>query len=432
MSLAPPILSVPDPLLESEGSVDPLSLQRTYERLADKILPAVTVRMGRIRFVTALCLGALVCEKYADDAVASDEVTPPWLVYEWFVIEAFARELDDTRGLGIPGLLKVRSCLNNQRPVSAPAYLKTPKVFGFSGIFRRLAIASGILTEELRLDDGGLELLKAWERDESLDGLVQGTGAGGALVAELRDAVARGMDAAHTVSRSGSFWERVAEHLHPSRIGKREAKVLLAQLRSSSTRTSEHLDHLTKHGSFVERPAEAHYLRTVREKCSADLASYLAAIDAYEALCRPIAEAFDVLRELSTNRGVGPVAAADLAAAPSSARLVEELAAGCERVQRDPHLLDREPDVRTLLDSFERVAAASDLFEAIVTHHERAQAAKPPDGKRPWIERARGNAVVIRSAYVLPKRADETPPYVHDYRTATLCRFLRDTKELTS
>jgi hypothetical protein len=38
-----------DPIEGGEGSVDPLSLSRTYERLADRILPAVTVRMSRIR-----------------------------------------------------------------------------------------------------------------------------------------------------------------------------------------------------------------------------------------------------------------------------------------------------------------------------------------------------------------------------------------------
>jgi len=432
MSLSPPILSVPDPLLESEGSVDPLSLQRTYERLADQVLPAVTVRMGRIRFVTAMCLGALVCHEYDVDDVASDEITPPWLVFEWFVVEAFARTLEEKRGEGIPGLLKVQSCLNSQRPVSASAYLKTPKVFGFSGIFRRLAVTSGILDDHLRLDDGGWELLKAWERDEGLDGLIHGRGPGAELVAELRDAVSRGVEVAHTVARSGAFWQRVADHLQPSNIGKREGKVLLERLRSSSALTREHLDHLSSHGSFIDRTEEAQYLRTVRNQCSTDLASYLAAIDAYEALCRPVAEAFDVLRELSTNRGVGPVTAQDLAASPLATRLVNELADGCARVHRDPNLLEWEPDVRNLLDSFERVAAPADLLDAVVTHHEKAQARKPPDGKRPWVERAHGNAVAIRSAYALPERADNTPPYVHDYRTATLCRFLHDTGALAS
>jgi hypothetical protein len=431
MTLSPPSLSLSDPLQDSEGSVDPLSLQRTYERLADKVLPAVTVRMGRIRFVTAMCFGALVCQKYNTDELGKDQVTPPWLVFEWFVIEAFARTLEDSRGEGIPGLLKVQSCLNNQRPVSAPAYLKTPKVFGFSGIFRRLATSSGILDEDLRLDDGGWELLKAWEREERLQGLIQGKGPGADIVNEMRDAVDRGLAAGHTVPRTGPFWSRIATHLVPSKIGKAEGRVLLDCLRSSSPRTREHLDHLVAHSAFVERSDEASYLRGVKEQCSADLASYLSAIDAYEALCRPIAETFDVLRELSTNRAAGPIGASDLAAAPSASRLVRELDEGCVRVERDPHLLDWEPDVRTLLDNFDRVKAPADLFDAIVGHHEQAQARKPPDGKRPWLERGHGSSVMVRTSYALPQRAEDTPAYVHDYRTRTLCRFLVDAGALT-
>src|SRR5258706_8227897 len=97
--LLPPLLSTFDPVLESEGSIDPLSLSPIYDRLADRILPALTVRMRRIRFVTAMCVAARVCaDDYEDDDVAKDEVTPPWLVFEWFVVEALVRkkeELDD-------------------------------------------------------------------------------------------------------------------------------------------------------------------------------------------------------------------------------------------------------------------------------------------------------------------------------------------------
>lgn len=426
----PPTLSLPDPLQDSEGSVDPLSLQRTYELLADKILPAVTVRMGRIRFLTAMSLGALVCQHYDADAVAIDGITPPWLVYEWFVIEAFARELGDTRGERIPGLLKVKNCLGNQRPVSASAYLKTPKVFGFSGIFRRLATRSRILDDELRLDDGGWELLKAWERDEGLDGLIQGKGPGADLVRDLRDAVDRGCAAGHTVKPVTGLWARISAHLQPGNVGKREGKVLLAQLRASSERTREHVGHLIEHKSFVERAAEAAYLRGLRTQTSADLAEHLDAIDAYEALCRPVNETFDVLRELSTNRGVGPITAAEVAASPSAVRLVQELKDGCERVQRDANLLNWDPDVNGLVQIFSRVQTTNDLFDAVITHHEHAQARKPPDGKRSWLERAQGGAIIVRSAYVLPERDPYAPPYVHNYRTNTLCGFLSDTGAL--
>ncbi len=424
MPLAPPVISLADPLQESEGSVDPLSLQRTYERLADRVLPAVTVRMGRIRFVTAMCLGALVCQEYDDDAVASDGVTPPWLVFEWFVIEAFARE--QVKGERVPGMLKVQSCLNSQRPVSAAAYLKTPKVFGFSGIFRRLAVSSGILDDQLRLDDGGWEILRSWEREEGLRGLIQGReGDGASLVRELRDAVERGMKDGHTVQRPSSFWGRLAGHLHPSSVGKQEAQAFLRWLRSSGTLTREHLDLLTSHGAFIERTMEADYLRKTAAGCSPELAAHLAAIDSYEALCRPVAQTFDLLRELSTQRNSGPVSVIDLIASQHAEGFIDAIAKGCERIQRDPCLLDWESDVRSLVDAFDRVRTPSDLFEAIVNHHEAAQRAKPPDGKRAWIERARDNSIMIRPAYALPERS-EALPYVHDYRTATLCRFLTD------
>ena len=33
-------------------------------------------------------------DEWDADAVAADEITPPWLVWEWFVIEAFVRAVD--------------------------------------------------------------------------------------------------------------------------------------------------------------------------------------------------------------------------------------------------------------------------------------------------------------------------------------------------
>lgn len=58
--LRAPFSSEFDPSEEAEGSIDPLGLQPGYERLADRLLPAVTVRMGHPRFVTAMAVGACV------------------------------------------------------------------------------------------------------------------------------------------------------------------------------------------------------------------------------------------------------------------------------------------------------------------------------------------------------------------------------------
>lgn len=384
--------------------------------------------MGRIRFVTAMCLGALVCEAYDDDVVAIDGITPPWLVFEWFVIEALARAGEDTRGAGIPGLQKVTGCLAAQRQVSAAAYLKTPKVFGFSGIFRRLATNSKILDDGMRLDEGGWELLRAWERDQSLVGLVHGKqGAGAGLVRELRAAVSRGVDAGSTVSRPGAFWSELAMRLHPASIGKREGEVLLRRLHASSPLTSEHIDLLERQAVHVARDDEPAYLRRMARRSSVELAAHLDAVDAYESLCRPVVDAFDLVRHLSTHRSLGPISAAEFAASSHAAGLVEAIAEGCRRVERDPHLLDWQPDVRVVVDGFGDIRTATGLFDAVVDHHEASQRRKPPDGKRPWIERVRDGAVMVRPAYPVPVREEAPSPYVHDYRTRTLCGFLADT-----
>ena len=125
-------------------------------------MPAVTVRMGRPRFVTAMAVGACICERWDNDAVAADEITPPWLVWEWLLIEAFVRAEESlAEKSGFPGIQKVRRAVRSQRPVSSTAYLKTPTTFGFTGVFRRLAREVGILTEDGRLDEGGYELVTA-------------------------------------------------------------------------------------------------------------------------------------------------------------------------------------------------------------------------------------------------------------------------------
>jgi len=436
--LAPPVLSLLDLDAVGEGSTDPLSLSTIYERLADRVLPAVTVRMGRIRFVTAMCAAARVCRDFDEDIVAKDGVTPPWLVCEWFVIEALVRTrdtLDDAAR--IPGALKVAHCIRNKRPVTDATYLKTPKVFGFSGIFRRLATTLGFLTDDLALDDVGYELLRAWERDQGLDGFLDGPdgGAGDGILLRnsMRKAVKAGLDVGSTVIRPREFWSDIAERLQPGRPGGREKVVLRRALRGSHLVAAAHeagfadevISALIDRGTTIDRTAEPKFLRRVARNASDALAKHLAAIDAYERLCVPVAAAFDLVRHMSTTAAFGPVTADQFARHALAPRLITLLADGRKAVEDDPKLLEWEPDVRTLLESFGEVRRPGDLFDAVVDHHYRTQQAKPPDGKRPWVERL-GSSVILRTAYPVPERPSIADSYVHDYRTSTLSRFLRD------
>jgi hypothetical protein len=196
IDLRPPIGSQFDPSSDAEGSIDPLGLQRTYEHLAERILPFLTVRMSRPRFLTAMSAGARVCSSFRNE-VCSDGITPPWLVFEWILLEAFHRKgseiwLKDSRG--IPGVDKTRGALRQGRRLNHATYLKTAKVFGFHGVYRRLATGLEILNDDLDLDEGAFLLLRAWEEEQELPGFVSGSsGPGARLRSELERAVGRAL-----------------------------------------------------------------------------------------------------------------------------------------------------------------------------------------------------------------------------------------------
>jgi hypothetical protein len=432
--LRAPFSSEFDPSEEAEGSIDPLGLQPGYERLADRFLPAVTVRMGHPRFVTAMAVGACICEDWDTDAIAADEITPPWLVWEWLVIEAFVRAEDSLSGAsGIPGVQKVRRALRNQRPVSATAYLKTPTAFGFTGVFRRLAHGIGVLTEEGLLDDGGYELVTAWARDQHLDGIIDASdGDGRAFRDRLRRAVAQGLDKGHTTYQPGDFWHDLARRFDPMTPGRREKKVLLDRilLRAGQAEMVAHVkDALIAQGGVAAREDEAPFLRKLTRRAPPDLMQLLAAIDAYEAFARVITDAFDGLRYFATGQGGAPVDAQDFSSLRTAKFALDALGPSLARIRSHPTLLEWERDQKGLaqaVDRFGGVKNTGDLFEAVLDHHEHVQREKPPNGKRPWFERAPRGRVVVRSGYTLSEPPQEKGGYVHEYRIPTFSGFLAD------
>lgn len=211
MALAPPILSIYDPPEGAEGSIDPLSLQATYECLAERIYPLLTVRMKRPRFLTAISVLARFCEGLEDE-VASDDFTPAWLVGYWYVVEALVRRresIPEKRRRGLPGTMKVEHALRSGHPISATAYLKTPRVFRFTGVYKTLGDGLELLTGDVTLDDGGLELPGVWEREQRLRGFCDGgDGPGAELRDELRRAVETGLKRGFTDRHHGHGHER--------------------------------------------------------------------------------------------------------------------------------------------------------------------------------------------------------------------------------
>jgi len=67
-----PFLTAYDPPSTSEGTLDPLGLYLIADQLAVQLVPAVRERMQRIRFLTAMAVGALVTEGLDDDPLLRD------------------------------------------------------------------------------------------------------------------------------------------------------------------------------------------------------------------------------------------------------------------------------------------------------------------------------------------------------------------------
>lgn len=435
MTLRAPFRSEFDPSEEGEGSIDPLGLQPGYERLADRLLPAVTVRMGRPRFVTALALGACVCscERWDGDTVAADEVTPPWLVHEWFVVEAFVRASEALHeSSGIPGIQKVGNAVRNQRPVSASSYLKTATVFGFTGIFRRLARGIGIVTEDGRLDNGGYELLSAWGKDQGLDGIIDASsGPGHDFRERLRRVVTQGLEKGCTTHQPGEFWRELALRLDPSLPGPREAKVLLDRILSragNAEMVGQISNALVLRGKVGRRDDEAPFLRKLVANASGDLKTLLTAIDTYEAFARTITNALDTLRYCASQNGGAPVSAEDLRSAGTGKSALDNLAPSIARVRAHSMLLEwlQALGLANVLERFDAVRSHADLFDAVLDYHAQIQKNKPPYGKRPWFEQVRTGKVIVRAGYVLKDPPPDGDAYVHEYRIPTFSRFLED------
>jgi hypothetical protein len=159
-----PFLSAYDPPASSEGTLDPLGLYQIADQLAIRLVPAVRERMQRVRFLTAMSLGAQVTEGL--DADPEQPEAEPFLIWEWLVVEAIIRTFGNEGDLwGVPGTLVTRRALAGYGYLDRRSYLKTPRIFGFNGVYKRLAIHLRLVDVHLGPAAESERLLDAWARD---------------------------------------------------------------------------------------------------------------------------------------------------------------------------------------------------------------------------------------------------------------------------
>lgn len=429
-----PFLTLPDPVVSGEGALDPLGLSAISDHLAEWILPGLRARMSRPRFLTAIAVAAIVCEGLEEN-YAADAVTPAHLVFEWLVVEGFAREGREGEVRGTPGILKAREALRAGMKMSAKNYLKVPSVFGFHGVYKRLATNLRIVDEDYSLGDNGYALVKIWQQEQQLEGFVDT-----ALLRQpvlnlkrlLRSAVEESISYGH-VARSGGWqgWRFFANHLAPARIGEREAHRIHQLLLDPAGDQREEvfrLFDLPDNFHLRDEESEATIAKHLLPQASQELAHRLRAIAAFEEACAGIEDAFDWLRYLSTRTRTRALSRAEYASVPEVIQVASELAQRLQSVERLMGAAPQQAQDRftELSNFFDHVRNADELFEAVLGRHSFTQKKKPPEGKREWFEHAANGGVYVRSDYKLDQAPAPRDWWPRPYRLLAVRNFCND------
>ncbi len=450
-----PLLSELDTEASTEGPIDPLGLAVIADELANRLIPNQRLQPISVRFLTAMAVGAEVCRDLynhtGERTVAADGVSPPWLVFEWHVIEGLARSdgrvdalMEPEQLRGVPGIGKTRQAIAEQVPLSASRYLVSPGVMGFHGVLKSLAKELDIVDlndEPVAPGAGGQRLLEAWVADagDALAGFINnGDGEGRGIRNRWRDAVRDAMQRGWVQRRAGwAGWADIGQYLAPGPVmGDQERKVLLELLRGSpggrfrrdvfdficSPQWRACLGYEGPSGGF-----ERQVHRTMRIGAEGPFAVLLDAIMAYEQWARLLQDAFEACLYRMTKRGgkVKPSQFADLDEVRSAANQVETL-----YMKVADQLAAVEPAVASrFADPFESLATrgdATDWHHRLLEHHRQVQQRKLPEGKNPWFDTFDDGDVAVRATYRRPEPVEPGRGYVHGYRTQALAWFAQD------
>lgn len=423
-----PELSEYDPPVAGEGSIDPMGLAAISDRLADRLVPGVRARMLRIRFVTAMAVGSFACETLADE-LPSDGVTTAAIAFEWLTVEGFARRLPaNLMPPGVPGSLKGRTVVSRQERLSARTYLKGPSVFGFNGVYKPFAVDAHVVGSDLEPGPRCAELVRAWEHDQGFPGFTDAIPDtdGGRLRTNIRDQVRNALREGRCTTNPGSWlFGQLANSLNPDHAGRRERQVLRALVTDQGHQTRAELAlRLDAVGGDL---TEAGMLAAIRPACSAGLGVIVDAIVAYEQFAARVDAVFRTLVAVSHSMGAHPLTPAHVQHHEMIVRCARELPEHYRVAVDRMTAIDAAAGVEAVLGEFAILRSPADLVELAFEHHDRIQAQKPPNGKRPWFEPLR-HGWVVRGPYSKADQLELGPWFVHPVRVAALRRFLEDAK----
>jgi hypothetical protein len=430
MAITLPFLTSYDPPGTSEGTLDPLGLYQIADQLAVQLVPAVRERMQRIRFLTAMAVGAMVIEGLEVDPSWRD--ASPYLVWEWFIVEALTRTMHDEETVwGVPGTHVTRRALERHGYLDARSYLKTPRVFGFHGVYKRLAAHLGIVDVHLGPGLHAESLVDAWARDLGLGGLEGAR----PLLSRWSAAIRRGLG--ESPPRTNPKWTRetwaeLAGAFAPSACKSRERRHLRDLVHASDDRRLGALPIIWQlQREFNGDELQEELLHDRIERIEPRYGPLLMAIRAYEAFARGLQDAFDILKTEAARAEVQGFAVPRIAHDPD----FEQSARNLHKRFEKAHTALGEVNIASIslqslfsqrFGAFAEPMDAAECALALCSHHEIVQRAKSSAGKRPWFDRVGQERIYIRYAYREPRRAIQPGRYVHAYRAWPIRRFHSD------
>jgi len=427
-----PFITKYDPPGSSEGTLDPLGLYLLADQLATELVPAVRERMLRIRFLTAMTVGSLVTEGVEHNPRHPE--TPPCLVWEWLVVEAIVRSLvNDSEVWGVPGSDVTRKAKDRYGYVDHRSYLKTPRVFGFNGVYKRLATHLGLVDIHLQFRvPEGEELVFCWSRDLGIGRFSPSH----TLCGKWRKALeaSLGVTPPRTKTNwSAEDWKELASVFLPHGAGSQEKSWLKRMLLSGGERGLEAFPEIWKLVSeYGENSAEIDEkdlhkeLRLIEPRYD----WLIRAIEVYEGFCRLLTDGFNIVRAEATTSDAKGLDFSSLAKDDEFSQLSGKASTAFQAATSvlNDLGLDFRSRFEMRFNRFSMSMSPAEFAAALCEHHEEIQKGKSREGKRPWFDRLGKDRLYLRRNYTLAERPNLTDTYVHDYRAKPIHRFYRDLK----
>ena len=426
-----PQLSEFDPKETSEGTIDPLGLYSIADALGTKLAPGIRERQDHPRFLTAVAAGLVICARFPEQTIAKDEVSEPWQVFEWFVVEGLVRAAETSKEkIGIPGRGKVEDAIKDKVHLTAKRYLKTPGTFGFHGVYRALAKELGV-DQGGQLGEFGARLLTAWQDEQGLNGFLTGNqGRGKTLKDELSSAIEDGLKSGAATRSSGwAGWHSIRSYFSPYSFGKKEANVMSAALTSSEADFRRQLLGFiaSTDGQRVWRKdqSERQLHRALRAKASADLKRLIDAIDVFEEFSRLLQDAFDdCLVEMTLKKARTSIK--EMASLEGVTKAQKNVSGKFSQISDKLLPLSLSEQFERTFASFARKQSAEEWVETLFEHHKTIQSQKPPNGKLPWCEKVDTSSFIVRPNYRSEERPRFDDSYLHGFRGFSLWSFAKD------